>query len=340
MTTETQLQTEQPEQTAPAIPYVARRPLRFGVTLIQPGEPVPVESGRNYSAMLSRGEIALAFTAGAVAQAPAPLPLTVTQESEGPTHSLTIPAGPAYFITEDGLPFPVMVLSFRAADAEDADVLEVDIGTPVAEVSFDGDEPDEEPSAVLVSGLLPVSPVDRLAHQFTLSAQRLEELEGQSGGQGSAEHAQADAEALSNATAELEDLRDKLRLAQAERDFALLCIRAATAEGDALPDEIPSRAALVKSHIKTVPGLLILLSAPDPVGSLAALDGIAVKSARKILEYLARAGLFPQAQTEAPAAGKAAEGEGQAPQATPEGSDAPKTEAGSPQEAQQGPAQD
>jgi hypothetical protein len=40
--------------------YVALRPLRFGRRVIEPGDPVPVERGRNYDSMLRLGQIALA----------------------------------------------------------------------------------------------------------------------------------------------------------------------------------------------------------------------------------------------------------------------------------------
>lgn len=38
--------------------FVAIQPLKFGDGWLQPGEPVPVEKGRNYRMMLQRGEIA------------------------------------------------------------------------------------------------------------------------------------------------------------------------------------------------------------------------------------------------------------------------------------------
>lgn len=37
--------------------YIACEPLKFGDRTILPGEPVPVERGRNYRGMLQRGEI-------------------------------------------------------------------------------------------------------------------------------------------------------------------------------------------------------------------------------------------------------------------------------------------
>jgi hypothetical protein len=39
--------------------YIANVPLRFGDGWIHPGESVPVEPGRNYRALLQRGEISL-----------------------------------------------------------------------------------------------------------------------------------------------------------------------------------------------------------------------------------------------------------------------------------------
>jgi hypothetical protein len=45
-------------------PYVAQIRLRFGDGFILPGEPVPVEPGRNYALMLSLGEISFVGGSG------------------------------------------------------------------------------------------------------------------------------------------------------------------------------------------------------------------------------------------------------------------------------------
>lgn len=49
-------------------PYVAQTRLRFGDGFIDPGEPVPVVPGRNYSQMLSLGEIVFVGGGSAIAR--------------------------------------------------------------------------------------------------------------------------------------------------------------------------------------------------------------------------------------------------------------------------------
>ncbi|MFD2609554.1 hypothetical protein ACFSR9_08900 [Deinococcus taklimakanensis] len=137
--------------------FVALKPFRFGTGVLQPGDPVPVEAGRDYRLMQRLGQIApVSVTAPAAAQQEEPL-LTPYEAGES-----------VYFISEDGA--ATLVTFHEALEAPD-DVREglgLKEGDVVASVTFPDDG--ENATFVPLGSLLPEQPTARLIEELQAEA--------------------------------------------------------------------------------------------------------------------------------------------------------------------------
>lgn len=126
--------------------YVALRPLRFGRQELQPGDPVPLEPGRDYRLMRRLGQIGPAH-AGAAAT---PQNLSTPAFTQGQR---------VVFVGQDGAHELARFLSRLQANPENAEALDVLVGAAVAAVQF---EDDPNPVVVRLDSLLPEQPTLRL----------------------------------------------------------------------------------------------------------------------------------------------------------------------------------
>ncbi|GGR68186.1 hypothetical protein GCM10008959_32850 [Deinococcus seoulensis] len=135
---------------SPNSSFIARKPLRFGDRILQPGESVPVELGRDYRLMLRLGQITEIPQGAALAQA---------------TQAAPFPEGSAvFFVGEDGA---YSLATFHLLQDAPEDVrldLELPPGAQVALVTF-ADDP--ESTFVLPSSLLPGQPTQRLIDELS-----------------------------------------------------------------------------------------------------------------------------------------------------------------------------
>ncbi|MVN86902.1 hypothetical protein GO986_09005 [Deinococcus sp. HMF7620] len=138
--------------------YVALKPLRFGDQALLPGDPVPVEPGRDYGLMVRLKQIA-EVPAGAAA---------VPQQTTPP--AAPFPEGARLvFVAEDGAHSLATFLGVLRAQAHAAEALDVEEGALIASVTF---EDDPVPVVVRLDSLLPEQPTARLvAGLLTVAAQ-------------------------------------------------------------------------------------------------------------------------------------------------------------------------
>lgn len=139
-------------------PYVALKAFRFGEVDLRPGDPVPVEPGRNYVQMQRVGQIG-----------PATVTAPAGQQETGEPSSPFPKNSPLVFVGEDGANEAVTFLDVQEAPEEAAEGLGVEPGTPIALVSFRGD-PDNA-HLVRLDRLLPEQPTGRLVESLHARAQ-------------------------------------------------------------------------------------------------------------------------------------------------------------------------
>lgn len=115
--------------------YVALKRLTFGDEVLEPGDEVPIEEGRNYRQMLRLGQIAAASTLAASGP-----------PSEGALCLTVRPGQSAVFLSGDGTLHTVAFLGLEAPPEEALEGLGIEPGSPEAQraalVSFP-DAPDE-----------------------------------------------------------------------------------------------------------------------------------------------------------------------------------------------------
>ena len=137
--------------------FVALKPFRFGAGVLQPGDPVPVEAGRDYRLMQRLGQIApVSVTAPAAAQQEAPF-LTPYE-----------PGSRVYFISEDGAATLVTFHEALEAPDEVREGLGLKEGDVVASVTFPDDG--ENATFVPLESLLPEQPTARLIEELEAEA--------------------------------------------------------------------------------------------------------------------------------------------------------------------------
>ena len=224
--------------------FVALKPFRFGAGVLQPGDPVPVEAGRDYRLMQRLGQIApVSVTAPAAAQQEAPL-LTPYEPGES-----------VYFISEDGAATLVTFHEALEAPDEVREGLGLKEGDVVASVTF----PDDGANATFVplESLLPEQPTARLIEDMQ------EEIDAR----------QFDVDALTRerdqARQELEPLRAAQQKAEGERDAAQAQVATLTSDLEAarvaplIPADALKRITEVKGvGDKLAPVILAALTAP------------------------------------------------------------------------------
>ena len=230
-------------------PWVALKAIRFGTETLQPGDPVPVEEGRNYHQMLRLGQIGPAGTAPA-GQPDEPQELSTFEQGED-----------VLVVYGDGTYDRATFQKFEEADEQARESLELEPGALVATITTE-EAPDDEVVVPLAS-VLPMRPVGLL----------LDHLEGRA-----RENHEA-VVALGGKDQEVSALKSRV-------DLLELLLRAIRTEGTPLADDTPSVKDLQANHITTVEGLKLLAEGEQGKSNLIALDKIGERSADKILAYL------------------------------------------------------
>ena len=108
--------------------YVALKSLRFGNQALQPGDPVPVEAGRNYVQMLRLGQIAEISRGAALAFAQAASASPFPEDSA------------VFFVGEDGAHALATFHLLQDAPEDVRGELELPPGAQVALVTFADDQ--------------------------------------------------------------------------------------------------------------------------------------------------------------------------------------------------------
>ncbi|WP_157464953.1 hypothetical protein [Deinococcus apachensis] len=242
-------------------PYVALRAFRFGIQDLQPGDPVPVEAGRNYQMMLRLGQIA-----------PAPEPAG-QQETPPDGHTIHLPKGVrVVFVSQDGAHSLVQFLNVEEAPLEALEGLGLEPGARVALVTFPED-PDNA-TFVPMDSLLPEQPTRRLIEDLTAQAR------------------DAETSALAHPAPAQEQ---EIAALKGKAAFLELLVQAIRAEGTPLKPDTPSLKDLQANGLLTEEGLRLLAAGETGRANLIALDRIGEKTADKILAYL-----FPPAPPATP----------------------------------------
>lgn len=143
-------------------PYVALRAFRFGTADLQPGDPVPVEAGRNYQMMLRVGQIG-----------PASVTASAGQQEEQKPPAPYAQGDTVVFVAEDGAHTLVTFFEALEAPEEVREGLGLKEGDLVAEVTF----PEDPAHATFVplASLLPEQPTRRLIEDLTAQTREAEE---------------------------------------------------------------------------------------------------------------------------------------------------------------------
>lgn len=238
--------------------FVALKAIRFGAVHLQPGDPVPVEAGRDYRQMLRLGQIAEVQPVPAADQQDLPL-LTPFE-----------PGSTVVFVAEDGA---YVTVTFQGAQEAPDDVregLELKEGDVVASVVW---PEDEDPTFVPIGSLLPGEPTLRL----------IAELE-----------AQVENATVERAPGDV----DEITSLQGRTAFLELLIQAIRAEGDPLPDDFPALKELQSNGVTTLQGVQLLAQGEQGKANLMALDQIGEGRADKILAQLAAPSPAPDASPE------------------------------------------
>lgn len=227
--------------------FIALRPLRFGTVHLQPGDPVPVEAGRDYRLMQRLGQIGPAGVT--VPAAPQDEPLLTPYEA-GST---------VVFVAEDGTHTLVTFLDALEAPEEVREGMGLQNGEVVASVTF----PDDSDNATFVSmaSLLPEQPTLQLIEILVQEAREA---------------------ALAPAPAQTQIIT----ALQGRVAFLELLIQANRQDGQTLADDFPSVRELRSNGVTTLEGLRLLASGEQARTHLIALDKIGEKSADKILAAL------------------------------------------------------
>ncbi|MBB6016797.1 hypothetical protein ACFP9V_19005 [Deinococcus radiopugnans] len=227
--------------------FIALRPLRFGAVHLQPGDPVPVEAGRDYRLMQRLGQIGPAGPA--VPAAPQEEPLLTPYEA----------GSPVVFVAEDGTYTFVTFLDALEAPEEVQEGMGLKEDDVVASVVF----PEDPDNATFVSmaSLLPEQPTRQLIEVLAREAREA---------------------ALVPAPAQTQTIT----ALQGRVAFLELLIQANREDGQPLADDFPSVKELRGNGIQTLEGLRLLASGEQARAHLIALDKIGEKSADKILAAL------------------------------------------------------
>lgn len=229
--------------------FIALKSFRFGTEVLQLGDPVPVEAGRDYRLMLRLGQIAPA-SAEPAGQQVEPQELTTFEKGEV-----------VVVVYGDGTYDRATFRDFAEADDQARESLELEPGDLIATITTE-DAPDDE-IVVPLGSVLPL-------HPLSLVLERLEH------------HARENHEAvvaLGGKEQEVSALKGRV-------DFLELLLQAVRAEGAPLPEDTPSIKELQANHITTLDGLKLLAGGDQGRANLIALDRIGEKSADKILAYL------------------------------------------------------
>lgn len=252
-------------------PWVALKAIRFGTDVLQPGDPVPVEEGRNYHQMLRLGQIGPASTKEA-------------GHHEEPQELITFQPGEEVLVVYgDGTYDRAAFRKFEEADEQAQESLLLAPGEFVATIAPQ-DTPDDQ-IVVPLSSVLPLHPVSLLLDHLEGRARENHETVLELG------QARESVVAL---TAEVEKLKAEGTAAAAEQVTALegrtafleLLVQAIKAEGTPLADDTPAVKELRANHITTLEGLRLLTEGEQGRANLIALDKIGEKSADRILAYL------------------------------------------------------
>lgn len=135
--------------------FVALKSLRFGTQDLQPGDPVPVEAGRDYRQMQRLGQIAEAL--------PLPAP-----PQDPPLLNAFKPGDVAIFIAQDGAYFTVTFLGTQPAPADVREGLQLHEGAVVAAVLW---PETQAPTFVPMDSLVPREPTRRLIAELEAQVQ-------------------------------------------------------------------------------------------------------------------------------------------------------------------------
>lgn len=304
--------------------YVALKPLRFGTQALQPGDPVPMEAGRNYVQMLRLGQIAeISRGAGLAFALAAPFP----EDSA------------VIFVGEDGAHALATFHLLQDAPEDVRGDLELPPGAQVALVTF---ADDQESTFVLPDSLLPEQPTRRLIEDLSRAAEEPAVLpepfplgstilwvtadgahhvvtfEGltlppEPDGEPVVILARVRNELLGEQYAPLLDLLAgdaaqrllafERRMgeegalerqqpdpmpdeAQTRLAFLELLVKAIRTPGDAIPDDFPAAEFLRQNSVITLPGLHLLADGEQGKANLMALDAIGGGRADRILAAL------------------------------------------------------